>query len=98
VKTTENVIEIPPVPVKSDGVSTVSAQTETAEGYIRRVFPLHKTEQQMDVRVVGDNRYRTLYWKEAESECFIPDYKINRSYYIALKKDGFSWSHEVFKD
>lgn len=71
-------------------------RTETAKEYILRVFPLEKGEFKVDPRVVGENRFRVLFWKQVKVEnCFLPDNKIERSYYVVLKKDGTSWTHEV---
>ena len=71
---------------------------ETPIEYLRRTFSLAKNEIKVDIRPVGENSFRLNFWAEIKSDCFVPSYKINRSYYVVLERDGISWKHEVFKD
>lgn len=72
-------------------------QMEDPVEYIERVFPLEGEEFKIDPRNVGHNKFRVLFWIKKDVGSLIPDNKVNRSYYVVLKKEGLSWTHEIMK-
>ena len=68
---------------------------ETADGYLKRVFPLGIGECKVKYCSVGINKYRINFYTDRTPESFMRDLHIGRSCYVVLKEDGASWSHEV---
>jgi len=68
----------------------------TAKEYAKSLFTLEGDEFKIEPRPVGENRFRVLIWsKEKDDVCVVPDHKIKRSFYVILKKDGASWTHDI---
>ena len=74
----------------------IKAETvETADGYIKRVFPLRTGECKVKYCPVGVNKFRINFYTDRTPDSFMSDLHIGRSHYVMLKEEGNSWSHEI---
>lgn len=68
---------------------------DSAKQYLKKVFPIETGECEVEYCSVGINRYRINFYTDKTPKSFMRDLYVSRSYYVILKEDGETWSHEI---
>jgi hypothetical protein len=70
---------------------------ETAEIYVKRLFPLGQKEYLAKYCSVGLNRFRINFFEKVTPNEIMSDSIISRSYYVVLTDTDSGWTHKILE-